>query len=417
MLLALPGGAWPAPAVSLSPNFVVDLHAHFPMQFDPENHNYRRSLRSRRQRRRRVPRPEKLGDRFSFWLLELADRFFNRADPLADHAVTLDTLHRGEVGVALSTAYLPFEELDVEEPHDGPPRDHYFKPLCDLLDRVEAEVGASANARMAHDYGELEQALAAGQTAMIHSVEGGFHLGGSEQAIRKHVHKLTQLGVAYVTVAHLFWRHVATNCAALPFMPDSWYHGLFHQPAQGLDHRGRTLIREMARCGILIDLTHMSEASMRDTFAMLDEVDSGNEIPVIASHVGCSFGKYEYNLKQEWVERIAARHGVCGIIYCDHFVRDGRGCHTKTIERSFALVDEQVEKLRAWGGDDVLAIGTDHDGFIKPTLAGLASAADHPKLMTHLTERFGTELTAKIAHENALRVLKQGWRKPFAWPP
>ena len=417
MRLALSWAAWPAPDVSPSPNFVVDLHAHFPMQFDPESHDYRRSLRSRRTRRRRVARPEKLSDRFNFWLLEFADRFFNRAAPLAGHAVTLATLRAGEVGVALSTAYLPFEELDVDEPHDGPPRDHYFKELCDLLDRVEAEVAASPHARMAHNYDELEQALAAGQTALIHSVEGGFHLGGSAQAIQKHVQKAAQLGVAYVTVAHLFWRHVATNCAALPFLPDSWYHGLFHQPDVGLDDRGRTLIREMARCGILIDLTHMSEASMRDTFAMLEEADPHKTIPVIATHIGCSFGKYEYNLKQEWVERIAARHGVCGIIYCDHYLRDGRGCHTKTIEQSFALVDRQVEKLRAWGGDEVLAIGTDHDGFIKPALAGLASAADHPKLMDHLTERFGASLTAKIAHENALRVLKQGWRQPFAWPP
>ena len=388
--------------------FVVDLHAHFPMQFDPED------FRSRLRRRRRQ---EKLGDKLRFVALEIADRFFNREHATDGHAVTLDTLARGNVGVALSVAYDPLHELEIE-PWPAPPKDHYAKTLLDLLDRVESEVAADSQdrARVVRNFAELREARALGKVALIHAVEGGFHLGRDEEAIEKHVEKLAHRGVGYVTVAHLFWRRVATNVPALPFMPDMLYRAIFKQDdAIGLDERGRVVVREMVKHGILVDVTHMSKQGMRETFAMLDRVDPGRTVPVIASHVACSFGKFAYNLEREFVDHIAARKGVCGVIYCDHFVRDGRGARTKTFEESFGFIEAQIEKLRAWGGDDVLAIGSDLDGFIKPTLAGLSSALDHAKLSARLQQRYGATLAAKICHANALRVFERAWMKPFEW--
>ena len=41
---------------------------------------------------------------------------------------------------------------------------------------------------------------------------------------------LAEKGVAYVTVAHLLYRQVATNAPALPFMKDSTYNQVFPQP-------------------------------------------------------------------------------------------------------------------------------------------------------------------------------------------
>jgi len=391
--------------------FVVDLHAHFPMHLDGMA-----PLRARLREHRR--RQEKLSDKLRFLALELADRFFNRPDPLDGPAVTLDTLASGNVGVALSVAYDPLDELEIE-PWPAPPKDEYFRRLVDLFERVEAKIAEdpAKRARVVRNPRELREAREAGKIAMIHAVEGGFHIGESERAIRERVAIYAERGVAYVTVAHLFWRLVATNVPALPFLPDAVYRALFPQDdAIGLDARGRALIQAMVEHGIFVDVTHMSKRGMRETFAMLDEVDPDRTVPVIASHVACSFGKYAYNLEREFVEAIAERKGMCGVIYCDHFVRDGRGSRTKTFEESFARLEQQIEKLRAWGGDDVLAIGSDLDGFIKPTLAGLSSAEDHARLAARLVKRYGDELAAKISHRNALAVLERAWMKPFVWP-
>jgi microsomal dipeptidase-like Zn-dependent dipeptidase len=386
--------------------YVVDLHAHFPMQFDPAR-SFRATLRAHRRNRR-----EKLSDRLKFLVLELADLFFNRERPSDGHAVTIDTLARGNVGIAFSVAYCPFLELDLERPFDSAPGDEYPKEIKRLLRVVESEIAKDPRAVHVRDFTELTTALAGGKVAMIHAIEGGLHLGGDDATIEHAVKDLAEMGLGYVTVAHLFYRQVATNVPALPFLSDAVYRLAFRQPNLGLTHRGRTLVRAMARHGVLIDVTHMSERGMEETFDLLDALDPARRMPVIASHVACAHpGGFAYNLGERWVRKIAERGGVCGIIYCDHYVRDGAGERTQTFADSFARIKEQVERLRAWGGDDVLAIGSDLDGFIKPTLAGLSSAKNHADLAAALVTEYGEPLAKKICHENSLRVLQAGWRR------
>ena len=69
---------------------------------------------------------------------------------------------------------------------------------------------------------------------------------------------LAGLGVAYTTVAHLFFRDVATNAPALPFLSDWLYIRIFPQKNdQGLTTLGREVVEAMVDEGILIDITHM----------------------------------------------------------------------------------------------------------------------------------------------------------------
>ena len=84
--------------------YVVDLHAHFPMQFDPKSRTFRKAMRHHRRRKEEKPL-----DRLKFLALEIADLLFNRESPDAGHAVTIDTLVQGNVGIAFSVAYCPFE--------------------------------------------------------------------------------------------------------------------------------------------------------------------------------------------------------------------------------------------------------------------------------------------------------------------
>jgi microsomal dipeptidase-like Zn-dependent dipeptidase len=386
--------------------YVIDLHAHFPMQFDPER-DFRAAMRRRRHRR------ERLRDKIKFAVLEIADRFFNRESPHDGHAVTIDTLARGNVGVAFSVVYCPFLELDVAVMYGAPPQHGYFREVRRMLKVVESEIDKDARAVHVKDFAELVAARAAGKVAMVHAIEGGLHIDGDGPTVDAHVKELAEMGLGYITVAHLFYRSVATNVPALPFLSDKLYRLLFPQDSSiGLTDRGKDLVRSMAKHGVLIDVTHMSELGMEQTFDLLDAIDPAKKMPVIASHIACShFGGYAYNLSEKWVKKIAERNGVCGIIYCDHYIRDSVGAQTKTFAESFALIKDQVRKLRAWGGDDILAIGSDLDGFIKPTLAGLSSALNHADLADALAAEYGDALAKKICHENSLRVLEAGWRK------
>jgi microsomal dipeptidase-like Zn-dependent dipeptidase len=151
--------------------------------------------------------------------------------------------------------------------------------------------------------------LATGRIALVHCIEGGFHLGGTPEEVEIAVGELSRRGVAYITLAHLIWRSVATSANAIPFLPAPVYRALFPQPRVGLTELGRAAVTAMVRHGILVEVTHMSRRALDDTFALLDELDRDRTLPVIASHGAYRFGGDRYNLDAATVGRIAARGG------------------------------------------------------------------------------------------------------------
>ena len=71
---------------------------------------------------------------------------------------------------------------------------------------------------------ELHDALREDKVALVHCLEGGFCLGASKTGIPDAVARLANSGLAYIAPAHLFWRGVATNANAFPFLSDREYH-------------------------------------------------------------------------------------------------------------------------------------------------------------------------------------------------
>jgi microsomal dipeptidase-like Zn-dependent dipeptidase len=258
----------------------------------------------------------------------------------------------------------------------------------------------------------LDQELGNGRVALVHCVEGGFHLGDSPEAVDRAVSELARRGVAYIVLPHLFWRGVATNSPALPFLPDWLYRVLFSQPKLGLSELGRAAVTAMAREGVLIDLSHMSTRALADTFALLDELDPERRVPVIASHSAFRFGHQEYGVDEQTVRRIAGRDGVVGLIFAQHQLNDGvRRSRTKTFEESFEVIRRHLDRIAEITGSHAhAAIGSDFDGFIKPTMGGLESMTDMARLEQALRDRYGAEDAERICSGNALRVLRAGWR-------
>ena len=78
-------------------------------------------------------------------------------------------------------------------------------------------------------------------------------------------------GVAYVTLAHLFYRGVAQNAPALPFLPDALYRLVFPQPGDaGLTPLGEAALRAMGEHRVLVDVTHMNDRALEHTFRVLE---------------------------------------------------------------------------------------------------------------------------------------------------
>jgi microsomal dipeptidase-like Zn-dependent dipeptidase len=384
---------------------LADVHAHYPMhvmQMEP-----RASLDAMLRLRGRP-----LRDKLRAVVLRVASRLLSDRDLWSGHRVTLEQMQAGRVGVTFSVLYSPFDELDLSRSYGEPPSDAYFGELMVQIDRVEQEIATHEESavRVVRDAEALDQALADGAIAIVHCVEGGFHLGDSTEAIEANVAALARRGVAYITLAHLFWREVATNAPALPFLPDSLYRKIFSQPkGEGLTARGEAAVRAMVRNRVLIDVSHMRTDALEETLTLLDQLD--DRMPVIASHAGYRFGEQEYMLQPETIEQIGKRDGVVGLIMAHHQLHDGiRKDNTENLEQSFESIRRHIDKIRSLTGSNRhVALGTDLDGFIKPTLGGIESMADLAHLEDLLRREYSDDWEA-IASGNAVRVLHSLWR-------
>lgn len=387
---------------------IADLHAHYPMHLVPQERGSVIDAITTAAGRRR------LRDAVRAWLVGAASRFANYRSFGSGPRVTVPLMRDGGVGVALSVLYAFFDEVDLGEPYAAPPKRDYTYDLIVQLELVEQNISTrhADQAAVARNPAELDAALAAGRVALVHAVEGGFHLGPTPEAVDEAVTRLARRGVAYVTLAHLFFRQVATGAPALPFLSDRCYRLLFPQPDEGLTELGRAAVQAMVRERVLIDVSHMSERSLSDTFALLARLDPARSVPVVATHAGYRFGEQEYMLSEAAVRAVAARDGVIGLIFAQHQLLDGLPRRrTRTFDESFEAICAHIDRIaKITGSHHTIGIGSDFDGFIKPTLGGLESEADMRRLEDALRSKYGDEVAEAISCGNALRLLRTYWR-------
>ncbi|MDO8209574.1 dipeptidase [Conexibacter sp. CPCC 206217] len=392
---------------------IVDWHAHYPMQVV-------KRPRSTLDQMRKVGGRATLGDRIRALIINVASRFASDKDEHSGNRITVDGMRSGGVGVMLSVLFRPFDEMDLSKPYAAPPASSYYAGLLHDLEAVEADIAEKdpAVVRFARDGAELEQCLQDGATAMVHCVEGGFHLGDGSDEIATRCSELARRGVAYVTVAHLFFRQVATNAPAIPFIPDPLYGVVF--PQRGKDRltpRGEAVVRGLVRNRILIDLSHMDPPAIAEVVRLLDdELDPDAQLPLVSTHAGYRFGRQRYMHDDETLREIKRRDGIVGLIMAQHQLNDGiRRDHTDTFEQSLEVIFRHVDKIaEVTGSHRHVAIGTDFDGFIKPTMSGLDTTADLARLDAALHDRYGDDAEL-MTSQNSLRVLRRLWSA--AGPP
>lgn len=386
---------------------IADLHAHYPMRvindMDPDT----------AARLMKAPGPT-LRDRIQALVLKFANRVDNYPSWDGTYRITPETLHEGGVGLAMSVLLRPFDEFDLDTHYAAPPEPGYFPRLIALLEAVEQEVATHdrSRLRLVHNRAELDAAVADGATALVHCVEGGFHLGDSDEEIAANCAELGRRGVGYVTVAHLVFRQVATNANAFPFLPDGLFDFFFPQRDKDrLTQRGEAVVRGLVENRILIDLSHMDPGGIRETFAFLDEIDPDSSVPVVSTHAGYRFGKQQYMCDEEIILQIKRRKGVVGLIMAQHQLNDGiRKKETTNLEESLEVICRHIDKIaEITGGYEQIALGSDFDGFIKPSMGGLQDAGDLAQLEAALIDRYGKENAERITWKNALGVLQRLW--------
>ena len=359
---------------------LIDLHTHYPMhtKFPPRIGSD-------------VP---DAGKKLEFWAANLLLNY-NAGHP----RVTLDEFEAGSPGGVGSVLYDPDDEFFRE----SKPRPQAFGNLIAQMDNVEKEIAASRGAvHLAKNPGDLSRYLQNGQRFLFHCIEGALAFGGDPA----NVASAAARGVAYVIIAHLFFRGVATCANAFPFLPDELFRDL--NPDQddqtGLTPLGEDIVSEVFRNRMLVDVTHCTDRARADIFRIAQKYPGS---PVISSHNGVQQeSNYGLNLSDEALKQIADTGGVIGVILFPHWLRQPN--EQIFGADGFPLVFDTIQHIANVVGFDHVAIGSDLDGFIKP-VKGCETYAQTPALVAAIQARF-PQNADNILSGNALRVLNAGWK-------
>ncbi len=268
---------------------------------------------------------------------------------------------------------------------------------------------------LAYTADDIERIHREGRIASLIGMEGGNALNNSLSVLRS----FQALGVRYITLTHsdnLDWVDSATD----------------EPEHEGLTPFGVAVVREMNRLGMLVDLSHVSEATMND---VLDVTSA----PVIFSHSSArALDNHPRNVPDAVLRRVAQNGGVVMVTFVPGFIsqeiRDWSLARTAERDRlaamggnddqvaegltawaeanplpqaSLSQVADHIEHIRDVAGIDHVGLGGDFDG-IPSTIPGLDSVADYPGLLEELARRGWSDADlAKLAGANVLRVMRR----------
>jgi membrane dipeptidase len=285
-----------------------------------------------------------------------------------------------------------------------------------LLEMVRSNPDRLELARSGDD---IERIAAAGRVASMIGVEGGHSIGGSLGTLRI----LTELGMGYLTLTHnddTPWADTATG----------------DHPHGGLTRFGEEVVREVNRCGWLVDLSHTSDDTMRQAIEV-------SEAPAIFSHSSArALCDVPRNVPDDILQLVGQTGGVVMVTFVPSFVaaaggefnqvfwaearrvRAGHPDHPEAVRTAMDAwfeanpgpsatvsdVADHIDHVREVAGIDHIGIGSDFDGA--PTMPeGLEDVSRYPALFEELAGRgHRDEELMKIAGRNVLRVMREAER-------
>jgi membrane dipeptidase len=302
------------------------------------------------------------------------------------------------------------------------------KQVLRLIDAAYDQLARNRETiELALNASDIERITGAGKIAAFMDLEGGFDLDGDLAVLRD----LHRLGLrSFQLPAHNWANNFADSCCA----PPRW---------SGLNERGRAVVREANRLGMVINVSHGSD----ETIAQAIDVSSD---PVLATHHGLrSVNGIPRNMPDDLLKKLAAKGGVIGFQIGNEFhnvkvfkwrtehagkpfwdtTDIGRKEAGMTIEELDRLAAPQfpmvgvnapedikltpyewlavVERAIQLVGEDHVMLGSDFDGG--PTLPrGMRDIRDLPMLTEAMLKRGWSEgRIRKFLGGNLLRVVRQ----------
>ncbi|KAF4120168.1 membrane dipeptidase [Geosmithia morbida] len=231
-------------------------------------------------------------------------------------------------------------------------------------------------------------------------IEGLHQIGNKAANLRR----FYDLGVRYATLTHNCHNKYAD--AALLESPFRKAEPLHH----GVSPEGRSLIHEMNRIGMIVDISHVSDDTMIDVLGGNDSWE-GSKAPVIYSHSSAyAICPHPRNVKDHILQMVKGTNSVVMVNISPDFISckdTGADNGVPEFAPEDSTLDRVVDHITYIGdliGYAHVGIGTDFDG-ISSTPEGLEDASKYRVLVAELLRRGVSEEDAgKVVGGNVLRV-------------
>ena len=336
---------------------------------------------------------------------------------LPDGQVDLPRMIDGGLDAAMFSMYVP------EQYYPGRYETRQALRLTDLALRQIA--ANSARVEIAYNARDIARINRTGKLAAVLDLEGGFNLDGDLAILRT----LYRAGLRMLQLpAHNWANQFAESCCAAK------------SKFSGLTEHGRAVVREMNRLGMVIQVSHSSDATIEQVLELSTQ-------PILASHHGLRRrNDIPRNMPDELIRKLAAKGGVIGFHIGNEFhnrpMFEWRSKHAgkpfwdtsaigkreaempitdidRLVAKTFPMVgmpapDELLFEAEDWiavieeaisiAGEDHVALGSDFDGGPTPP-RGMKDIADLPRLTEAMLRRgWSEQRIRKFLGGNLLRL-------------
>jgi membrane dipeptidase len=302
------------------------------------------------------------------------------------------------------------------------------KQAMRMLDSALEQIGRNRQSiEIARTASDIERIHGSGRIAAVLDIEGSFDLDGDPAVIRQ----MHRLGMRSVQLsAHNWTSNYADSCCSAP----KWH---------GLNDRGREVIREMNRLGMVINISHSSDEAIATAIDL-------STAPVVATHHGMrAVNDIPRTMPDALMKKLAAKGGVFGFQLGNEFHNrkafDWATAHAGkafwdtsaimqrgtqipiyeidkivgpqfpmkpaeipqdirlTVDEWVAVVDRAIQLV----GEDHVSLGSDFDGG-PPLPRGMRDVRDLPMITDAMLRRgYSEERIRKFLGGNLLRVFRQ----------
>lgn len=311
---------------------------------------------------------------------------FDIGTPNTKGQTDIERLKKGGVGAQFFAAYVAARSMD------GNHAAHRALQMIDTIryDIVEKHPSDFALATSADG---ILRARKQHKIAALIGIEGGHAIEDDPRLLRD----FYQLGARYMTLTHtknLTWAGSSAE-------PDT----------RGLNNLGRTIVAEMNRLGMMVDIAHVSDQTFWD-------VIQTSKAPVFSSHSGArALSNIPRNMTDEMIQAVAKKGGLVMVNFGCEFLSQHSADTSPWINPSLpkdarcaqASIDDvvaHIDHIRKIASIDAVGLGTDFDG-VECVPQGLEDTSKWPNLTRKLLEQgYSPADIRKVYGQNLLRFMR-----------